>query len=75
MRRERPSLKSVALKTRKTRMPSAKLSILYFVLSAVFAVAAALATPCLLVQRAQQAHAAALDNSPFWIDARIALAR
>ena len=56
-------------------MPSAKLSTLYFVLSAAFAVAAALATPCLLVQRAQQGHSVALDSSPFPMDARIALAR
>jgi hypothetical protein len=50
-------------------------SSLYFVLSAVFAVGAALATPCLLVQRAHDAQPIALDSSPFPMDARIALAR
>ncbi|MDB5883032.1 MAG: hypothetical protein JWP43_2910 [Ramlibacter sp.] len=56
-------------------MQSAKLNTLYFVLSAVFAVAAACATPCLLVQRPHDAQSVALDSSVFPTDARIALAR
>ena len=56
-------------------MQTAKLGTLYFVLSAVFAVAAACATPCLIVQRPHDAHSVALDSSPFSMEARIALAR
>ena len=49
-------------------------STLYFILSAVFAVAAAFAIPCLV---SQDEHAPALDSSAlaFLIDAQIALAR
>jgi hypothetical protein len=56
-------------------MQSAKLSTLYFVLSAVFAAAAACATPWLVVQGTDDGDSVALDSSPFPMDAQIALAR
>ena len=57
-------------------MKTAKLSTLYFLLSAGFAVGAACASPCLLLQRhPQAAHTAALGDTLLPMDAQIALAR
>jgi hypothetical protein len=56
-------------------MKAAKLSTLYFALTAVLAVAAAVATPCLVVPHQPGAHSVASGDAAFPMDARIALAR
>jgi hypothetical protein len=56
-------------------MQTAKLSTFYFALSALLAVAAACASPCLALPHTRSAFSAVPGSSVFPMDAQIALAR